>query len=117
MLKTSIGGRNRLTSEEKLLELRSALLSRGRIVTIADIETFGMSHFKSAITAIEVTKGTKKEVSTTQGFSRTIDIYLTKNNTTQNISPEEWEYLKESFMLKLKNASANMYPYRLFERG
>jgi len=117
MLKTSIGGRNRLTSEEKLLELRSALLSRGKIVTIADIETFGMSHFKSAITAIEVTKGTKKEVSTTQGFSRTIDIYLTKNNTTQNISPEEWEYLKESFMLKLKSASANMYPYRLFERG
>ena len=99
MLKTSIGGRNRLTSEEKLLELRSALLSRGKIVTIADIETFGMSHFKSAITTIEVTKGTKKEVSTTQGFSRTIDIYLTKNNTTQNISPEEWEYLKESFML------------------
>ena len=117
MLKTSIGGRNRLTSEEKLLELRSALLSRGRIVTIADIETFGMSHFKSAITAIEVTKGTKKEVSATQGFSRTIDIYLTKSDTVKNMEREEWDYLKESFMLKLKNASANMYPYRLFERG
>lgn len=117
MLKTSIGGRNRLTSEEKLLELRSALLSRGRIVTIADIETFGMSHFKSAITAIEITKGTKKEVSTTQGFSRTIDIYLTKSDTVKNMEREEWDYLKESFMLKLKNASANMYPYRLFERG
>ena len=117
MLKTSIGGRNRLTSEEKLLELRSALLSRGRIVTIADIETFGMSHFKSAITAIEVTKGTKKEVSTTQGFSRTIDIYLTKSDTVKNMEREEWDYLKESFMLKLKNASANMYPYQLFERG
>ena len=116
MLKTSIGGRNRLTSEEKLLELRSALLSRGRIVTIADIETFGMSHFKSAITAIEVTKGTKKEVSTTQGFSRTIDIYLTKSDTVKNMEREEWDYLKESFMLKLKSASANMYPYRLFEK-
>lgn len=117
MLKTSVGGRNRLTSEEKLLELRSALLSRGRIVTIADIETFGSSHFKSAITAIEVTKGTKKEVSTTQGFSRTIDIYLTMSDTVKNMEREEWDYLKESFMLKLKNASANMYPYRLFERG
>lgn len=117
ILKTSVGGRNRLTSEEKLLELRSALLSRGRIVTIADIETFGSSHFKSAITAIEVTKGTKKEVSTTQGFSRTIDIYLTKSDTVKNMEREEWDYLKESFMLKLKNASANMYPYRLFERG
>ena len=117
ILKTSVGGRNRLTSEEKLLELRSALLSRGRIVTIADIETFGMSHFKSAIAAIEVTKGTKKEVSTTQGFSRTIDIYLTKSDTVKNMEREEWDYLKESFMLKLKNASANMYPYRLFERG
>jgi len=117
ILKTSVGGRNRLTSEEKLLELRSALLSRGRIVTIADIETFGSSHFKSAITAIEVTKGTKKEVSTTQGFSRTIDIYLTKSDIVKNMEREEWDYLKESFMLKLKNASANMYPYRLFERG
>jgi len=35
----------------------------------------------------------------------------------QNMEREEWDYLKESFMLKLKNASANMYPYRLFERG
>jgi len=103
---------------KSLLALGIAVaFSSSAFANLADIETFGSSHFKSAITTIEVTKGTKKEVSTTQGFSRTIDIYLTKNNTTQNISPEEWEYLKESFMLKLKNASANMYPYRLFERG
>ena len=78
ILKTSIGARDRLTTEEKLLQYRSALLTRGRIVTIADIKAFGISHFKNTVTAIEVVRGTKKEVGTNQGFSRTIDIYLVK---------------------------------------
>ena len=117
ILKTSIGARDRLTTEEKLLQYRSALLTRGRIVTIADIKAFGMSHFKNTVTAIEVVRGTKKEVGTNQGFSRTIDIYLVKKKgVSKEVDIEEWEYLKESFMLKLKSASANMYPYRLFEK-
>ena len=117
ILKTSIGARDRLTTEEKLLQYRSALLTRGRIVTIADIKAFGISHFKNTVTAIEVVRGTKKEVGTNQGFSRTIDIYLVKKKgVSKEVDIEEWEYLKESFMLKLKSASANMYPYRLFEK-
>jgi len=117
ILKTSIGARDRLTTEEKLLQYRSALLTRGRIVTIADIKAFGMSHFKNTVTAIEVVRGTKKEVGTNQGFSRTIDIYLVKKKgVSKEVDIEEWEYLKESFMLKLKSASANMHPYRLFEK-
>ena len=109
ILKTSIGARDRLTTEEKLLQYRSALLTRGRIVTIADIKAFGISHFKNTVTAIEVVRGTKKEVGTNQGFSRTIDIYLVKKKgVSKEVDIEEWEYLKESFMLKLKSASANM---------
>ncbi len=117
MLQASFGGRRKLSSQDKILEYRNALLTRGRVVTIADIKAFGMNHFKSLLTGIEVQKGTKKEVSLKGGFSRTIDLFLIKNQEQmEKVSPSEWQYLCESFLLKLKNASANIYPYRLFEK-
>ncbi|MDQ0594796.1 hypothetical protein QFZ37_003165 [Chryseobacterium ginsenosidimutans] len=117
MIQPSVGGRKKLTSQDKILEYRNSLLTRGRIVTIADIKAFGMNHFKSLITDVEVQKGTKKEVSLKGGFSRTIDIFLVRNKErTEHINSSEWEYLRESFFFKLKNTSANIYPYRLFEK-
>ena len=117
MIQASFGGRKKLSSQDKILEYRNALLTRGRVVTIADIKAFGMNHFKSLLTGIEVQKGTKKEASLKGGFSRTIDVFLIKNKEQmEKISSSEWDYLCESFLLKLKNASANIYPYRLFEK-
>lgn len=117
MIQASFGGRKKLSSQDKILEYRNALLTRGRVVTIADIKAFGMNHFKTLVTGVDVQKGTKKEVSLKGGFSRTIDIFLIKNKElTEGLNPSEWEYLCESFLLKLKNASANIYPYRLFEK-
>ena len=117
MIQPSVGGRKKLSSQDKILEYRSALLTRGRIVTVADIKAFGMNHFKSTITGIEVQKGTKKEVSLKGGFSRTVDVFLIRNKENeQHISEAEWQYLCDNFLLKLKNASANIYPYRLFEK-
>lgn len=117
MIQGSYGGRKNLTPQEKILEYRNSLLTRGRIVTIADIKAFGMKHFKNTITGIEVKKGTQKEISLKGGFSRTIDVYLKKNEENiETLNESEWNYLRESFLLKLKKASANIYPYRLFER-
>nr|WP_315026254.1 type VI secretion system baseplate subunit TssF [uncultured Chryseobacterium sp.] len=117
MLQASVGGRKKLSPQDKILEYRSALLTRGRIVTIADIRAFGMNHFKNTIVGVEIKKGTKKEVSLKGGFSRTIDIFLIRNQENkEDIQMQEWSYLCESFLLKLKKASANLYPYRLFEK-
>jgi len=117
MIQSSFGGRKKLSSQDKILEYRNSLLTRGRVVTFADIKAFGMNHFKSLVTGIEVQKGTKKEVSLKGGFSRTIDIFLLKNKEKmEKISDSEWDYLCESFLLKLKSASSNIYPYRLFEK-
>ncbi|MDR2206778.1 MAG: type VI secretion system baseplate subunit TssF [Flavobacteriaceae bacterium] len=114
MIQASAGGREKLSSQDKIMEYRSALLTRGRIVTIADIKAFAMNHFKNTITEIEIHKGTKKEVSSKGGFSRSIDIFIVRNKENlENIQESEWEYLCESFLLKLKNASANIYPYQL----
>lgn len=113
-IRTSVGGKKKLSPQEKILEYRNALLTRGRIVTVADIRAFAMNHFRQLIKDVEVRKGTQKEVSLKGGFSRTIDVFLVRNK--ENIRKEEWEYLCDSFLLNLKNASANIYPYRLFEK-
>ena len=114
-VRPSLGGRRGLTTADKILEYRNALLSRGRIVTIADVKTFAKSHFKHTIKGLEVQKGTKKDISLKGGFKRTIDIYLNKNKEVE-VSETEWEYLKDSFLIKLEKASTNIYPYRIFEK-
>ena len=114
-VKPSLGGKRGLSTADKILEYRNALLSRGRIVTIADVKTFAKSHFKHTIKGLEVQKGTKKDISLKGGFKRTIDIYLNKNKEV-DINTTEWEYLKDSFLIKLEKASTNIYPYRIFEK-
>lgn len=114
-VKPSLGGKRGLSTADKILEYRNALLSRGRIVTIADVKTFAKSHFKHTIKGLEVQKGTKKEVSLKGGFKRTIDIYLNKNKEV-DVNATEWEYLRDSFLIKLEKASTNIYPYRIFEK-
>lgn len=117
MIKPSFGGRDNISSQDRILEYRNALLTRGRIVTVADIKAFGRNHFKEAIVALEVQKGTKKNISLKGGFQRTLDIYLHRNTSVaSSMNDTEWEYLKESFLIKLEKASANVYPYRLFEK-
>ena len=114
-VKPSLGGKRGLSTADKILEYRNALLSRGRIVTIADVKNFAKSHFKHTIKGLEVQKGTKKEVSLKGGFKRTIDIYLNKNKEV-DVNATEWEYLRDSFLIKLEKASTNIYPYRIFEK-
>ena len=117
MLKSSFGGRKSLSVQDKILEYRSSMLSRGRIVTAADIKNFGNKHFKQTISGIEIKKGTKKEVSNKGGFTRTIDIYITRNQSSQPpLSETEWQYLCDSFLLYLEKNSANIYPYRLINK-
>ncbi|WP_426478067.1 type VI secretion system baseplate subunit TssF [Chryseobacterium sp. CBSDS_008] len=115
MITSSWGGRKSLSPQDKILSFRTALLSRGRIVTPADIRELAMGHFKDTITDARVEKGTRKEVALKNGFSRTVDVHLFRNLSIGDIGEEEWKYSCESFLLKLENNSTHMLPYRIFE--
>lgn len=115
MITSSVGGRSCLTFQDKIREFRTALLSRGRIVTPADIKEFAMKNFKDAITDIKVEKGTKKGTALKEGFCRTIDIHLFRNPDIDKLDEDEWIYLRESFLLALEKKSVHMIPYRIFE--
>lgn len=115
LVTNTVGGTNKQNNKDRILAYRNALLTRGRIVTFADIKSFSFNHFKSCITDVKIEKGTRKEISVKAGFSRTVDIYLKVNPVEKEyLSDTEWDYLCDSFMKNLKNRSSNVFPYRLF---
>jgi len=115
LMTNTAGGLNKQNNKDRILAYRNALLTRGRIVTFADIKAFGFNHFKNSIEDIKTEKGTRKEISVKAGFSRTVDIYIKTNPAEKkHLSTAEWEYLCDSFMKHLKNRSSNVFPYRLF---
>lgn len=115
LMTNTVGGLNKQNNKDRILAYRNALLTRGRIVTFADIKAFGFNHFKNSIEEIRIEKGTRKEISVKAGFSRTVDIHIkTNQEEKQHLSNSEWEYLCDSFMKNLKNRSSNVFPYRMF---
>lgn len=115
LVTNTVGGTNKQNNKDRILAYRNALLTRGRIVTFADIKAFSFNHFKSCITEVKIEKGTRKEISVKAGFSRTVDIHLKVNPVEKEfLSVTEWDYLCDSFMKNLKNRSSNVFPYRLF---
>lgn len=114
LMTPSVGGKIRFSTREKILSYRASLLTHGRVVTFADIKAFCFNHFKHIITSVEIRKGTKKDLSLKQGFTRTIDILITRNiQLTPPISENEWQYLCDNLIHKLEHVSSNIYPYRL----
>lgn len=112
----TFAGERQMNSNDKILSYRSAMLTRGRVVTIADIKAFTLNHFKATIIEVKVSKGTRKENSNKEGFSRTIDVKILKNNNQDyQIKESEWKYLCDSFLINIKKVSSNIYPYRLIE--
>ncbi|HEY5750125.1 MAG TPA: hypothetical protein VIU12_28865 [Chryseolinea sp.] len=110
----TFGGVRQMNNSDKILMYRNAMLTRGRVVTVADIKAFTLNHFKASIRDVSVSKGTKKESSNKEGFSRTIDVRISRNNDDGHpVNETAWKYLCDSFLLNIKKVSSNVYPYRL----
>lgn len=115
LITPTFAGKKGMSNEDKVLSYRYNMLTRGKVVTPADIKAFTLNHFKSTISTVEVSKGTKKENSIKEGFSRTIDIKIKKNVDASEIKVSEWKYLCDSFLMNIVKVSSNIYPYRLIE--
>ncbi len=115
LMTNTVGGVNKQNNKDRILAYRNALLTRGRIVTFADIKAFAHNHFKTTLSEVRIEKGTRKEISIKAGFSRTVDVHIKTNpDEKKHISATEWEYLCDSFMKYLTQRSSNVFPYRLF---
>ncbi len=109
----SVGGRQKLSKEDKLNKLRRALLSKGRIVTAEDIKALCYEIFGRHLKSAEVKKGVQVEPSIKKGLSCTLDVIIYLNNDEKLPEEELWNKA-ESLKTRLVQDSVNLLPYRVF---
>jgi hypothetical protein len=108
----TVGGRNRLSEEEKLTSFKRTLLANNRLVTNEDIKAFCREQLGARIRQVEIQKGLANGMGKKEGLVRTIDIRLTSdpNITT---SSGEWDFLLEDLLTKIRSRVAHSFPYRI----
>jgi hypothetical protein len=112
LITVSGGGRGQPTEEEHINTVRKLLLTRNRIITVADIKAFCYEHFSPHKIRVDVKKGYLQSQKPSQGVLKVMDIdiqLLEKGvyNTTELL------FLKEELLQKLEQNSSNTIPFRV----
>lgn len=113
----TVGGRDKMETEDRVNAYRKALLSHGRVVTKEDIKALCFEHFGNRLQQVEIKKGLQMSKTADSGFNRTLDIFLTLVKTFNELNDDELQYLKKDLLIKLEEQSANVLPFRCFVNG
>jgi hypothetical protein len=112
LITSSMGGKDKLKSEEKLYAFKYGLLTRDRIVTVEDIRSFCFYELGNRISNVSVKKGFVISNNPKEGVKRTIDVVLTP--AQQKITnTEEWDQQCDQLKSKLQTRSGMTYNYRI----
>lgn len=114
LMTPTVGGRDKLETEDRLNAYRRTLLSRGRVVTPEDVKVLCYEQFGKALEKVEVKPGIMKGETATTGFVRTIDITVELSKRSTPYSEDELKFLVEDLKVKLREQSASILPYRIF---
>ncbi|MEI7895828.1 MAG: hypothetical protein WCJ26_02235 [bacterium] len=113
-LTPTMGGREKMDTEDRLHAYRRALLSKDRVVTAEDIKALCFEYFGKMISDVTVRKGLMVGTTTDAGLTRTIDMHISLAAQGAGYSAEEIAFLKEDLKTKLEEKSMNILPYRVF---
>jgi hypothetical protein len=112
----TVGGQNKPTVAEKEYHLRQTLLTRQRLVTMADIEVECKAYFYSRLggVAVDVTveKAFAENLIEGAGYVRCLDV-LIRPRTNPGLSPDEWRAECDRCQQYLASRSAMNLPYRV----
>lgn len=108
----TVGGRNRLSEEEKLTSFKRTMLTNNRLVTHEDIKAFCREQLGNRIRKVEIKKGLTNGINNKSGLRRTVDICLSSQETVQT-SSKEWDFLLDDLLTKINHRVAHSFPYRI----
>jgi hypothetical protein len=112
LLTTSTGGRERPTADERTHALRRNLLTRQRLVTLADITAACWAELGAHLADVQVTKGFQNGATATAGFVRCIRVVLVPAAGSR-LSPTEWQQAAHALQVHLAGQSALNLPYEV----
>jgi len=116
LVTTSIGGRDKLATEETVIAYKSALLSRDRLITTEDIKTYCYFQLGERVKSIDVQKGIMIHSDQQQGFVKTLDVVIAIHRKAfdEMMEKGELEFWKDNLKLLLEEKSISLFPYRVF---
>jgi Type VI secretion system, TssF len=116
LVTSTMGGRNSLSNQDKVLAYKTALLSKEKLVTAEDIASFCRLRMALRVAAIEVKQGYMVQDNTKGGFRKTLDVIITLTEEemralSQNGTVDFWQ---QDLVLAI-GANANFFmPLRVF---
>lgn len=111
LMTTTVGGRNRLSEEEKVNALKKSLISKGRVVSEKDIKFFCFDYLGNRITRVEIRKGVTYDNGRSSGLRRTIEVLLFPRKDA-NTTGEEWDYLLEDIRNRIEEVASASVPFK-----
>jgi len=114
LVSNTVGGRERMDTEERVNAYRKALLSHGRVVTNEDIKALCFEHMGKLLDSVDIRKGLQTGQSTDSGFIQTLDITLNLKKQVDDIDVDELKFLKKDLLIKLEEQSVSILPFRCF---
>jgi|GEM_PF-2047676 len=107
----SIGGRDPLNATQQLSAMKSALLSRGRIVTREDVKIFCKEFLQDKLEQVIVQDGVGTDPRFDFGMTRLLDIILIP--TPKSKRQDDWEGLCHQAQILLEQKSTSSIPIRV----
>ncbi len=115
LLSPTLGGKDKLKSEEKLYAFKYGLLTRERIVTVEDIRSFCFYELGNRLSDVTVKKGFVISDNPKEGIKKTLDVSLTPSRE-KKMDNEEWLQSCDQLISKLQTRSGMTYNYRIFPK-
>lgn len=114
LITSPIDGRDPMGASEQLDAMKSALLSRGRIVTREDVKAFCKEFLRDKIAGIAVQDGVGLDPRLDFGMTRLLDVRL---KPSQNAGKEDWEGICYQLQGLLEQKTASSIPIRVKLEG
>lgn len=111
LITATLGGRDPLNATQQLNEMKSTLLSRGRIVTREDVKIFCKSFLQDKLQEVVVQDGVGTDPRFNFGMTRLLDVILTPSKKSKK--EDDWEGLCQQLQNLLEQKSTSSIPIRV----
>lgn len=112
LMTPAMGGTDKKKDGDLMREFRYAVLSHGRLVTMADFKALCEVQFGRYADSIEVKKGVGADRQNQSGLTRIINISIRLKKNI-DLKQEEIKFLRNDLQLQLEEKSLNVLPFKV----
>jgi hypothetical protein len=110
LITAASGGRDPLNAPEQMDAMKSALLSRGRIVTREDVQVFCREFLRDKLAGLSVRDGVGTDPRFDFGMTRVLDVHLQPAAAAEK---EDWDGICRQLKRLLEQRSSSSIPIRV----